>query len=133
MSLGQGTFVNDGQRFSGPTAGMFAPVTYGPQTTGVPQVSPTMPPFLGGSAAGATSSGGMANVGGYGTADNNGLVTATAANHPHNWKVSPVWWAVGALVIGLLALQGVHWRKTILQGDEGASVGRASESAHAEV
>lgn len=133
MSLGQGTRVVDGQRNLFPTSFAYNATSYGnPQVTGIPQVSPTMPPFLGGNAGGNVGVGGAVQVGGYGTSDNNAQVTSVANAHPHNLKVSPVWWAVGSLLLGLLLLQGVHWRKTILEGDEGVRVGAASERASAE-
>ncbi len=132
MSLGSQTQVVDGQRNIFPTSYQFSPASYGPQTTGVPQVSPTMPPFLGGP-SGPSAMGGMEGVGGYGTAGNNALVTATAAANPHNLKVSPVWWAIIALVGGLLLLNGVHWRKVTLEGaEEHAHLGAVKESASEE-
>lgn len=129
MSLGSDTSVVNGQRFTFPTTAAYAPTQYGPQTTGVPQVSPTMPPYIGGGGS-VTASGAAEGVGGYGTAGNNQQVTAIAAAHPYSLKVSPVFWAVGGLVIGLLLLNGIHWRKTTLQGaEEHAHVGAVSESA----
>lgn len=130
MSLGSETFVINGQRFNQPTSSQFSPSQYGPQTTGIPQVSPTQPPFIGQANGGASSLGGMEGVGGYGTSGNNALVTATAANNPHSLKVSPVWPAMICLVVGLLLLRAVHWRKTTLEGiREDGHVGPASESA----
>ena len=55
MALGSQTQVVDGQRNIFPTSAQFYPTQYGPQTTGVPQVSPTMPPYIG-AANGAGSS-----------------------------------------------------------------------------
>lgn len=127
--LGPGTQVIDGQRFALPQGSAFFPTAFGPQTTGVPQVSPTMPPFLGGSSSG----GGLSAVGGYGTADNNSMVTSIAAMHPFNWKVSPVLWAVIGLVVSLLLIQKIHWRKTILEGEERVGIGSAREDASASV
>lgn len=127
--LGSDTGVVNGQRFTFPTRDSYNPPIVGMQTTGVPNVSPSMPPYIGG---GAPVTGGT-SVGGYGTADNNATMTAIAANNPHNLKVSPVWWAVGGLVLGLLLLKGVHWRDTTLGGfDERARVGAAREEASAE-
>lgn len=126
MSLGSDTEVVNGQRFTFPTWSSYAPQQYGPQTTGVPQVSPTMPPYLGGNSSQA--GGVMTNVNGYGTADNNTTVTAIAAAHPHNLKVSPVWWAVFALLVSLALLKGVHWRETI---DSGAAREDAGGEARA--
>ena len=128
--LGPQTMVVDGQRFSFPSHFQYAPTQYGPQTTGVPQVSPTMPPFIGAANGGYAAPGAMEGVGGYGTAGNNALMTQVAAEHPHNLKVSPVWWAVGALLVGLTLLKGVHWRNTTLEGfEERGNVGPVSEAA----
>lgn len=132
MSLGYSTQVIDGQRNTFPTAFAYQPTQYGPQTTGVPQVSPTMPPFMSGGVgmAGASLGAGMVGVGGYGTADNNAQVAAAANANPHNWKVSPVWWAVGFLLAGILMLNGTSFRKTVLQSaEEHAHVGSVKESA----
>lgn len=118
MSLGSQSDVVNGQRFVIPTWDQWSPTQYGPQSTGVPNVSPTIPPYvnggsvgLGGSAGGA----GMVGVGGYGTADNNSTVTAIANANPHSLKVSPVWWTVGLLLIGLFLLKAVNWRDTVLE------------------
>lgn len=131
MSLGSNTQVIDGQRNTFPSSYAFQPTQYGPQTTGVPQVSPTMPPFLGAaSGAGSSTGAGMEGVAGYGTAGNNALVTQIANGHPFNLKVSPTLWAVLVLIVGLVALQAVHWRKTTLEGvSESGHVGEAREAA----
>lgn len=130
MSLGSNTSVVNGQRNIFPTDLQYWPTGYGPQTSGVPQVSPTMPPFLGASGGGPGGMGGAEGVGGYGTAANNTLTTAIAAANPHSLKVSPVWWAVILLVVGLLLLKAIHWRETTLEGlDEHGHAGPFSESA----
>jgi hypothetical protein len=127
MSLGPDTEVINGQRFKLPQGNVFFPTAFGPQTQGVPNVSPTMPAFLGGS----PSAGGFSSVNGYGTAENNSTVTAVAAANPFNWKVSPVLWAVVGLVVSLLLIQKIHWRKTILEGEEHVGIGGAREEASA--
>ena len=132
MSLGQGTQVVDGQRNTFPTLASYQPTGYGPQTTGVPQVSPTMPPFIGAanSATGGGAAFGLEGIGGYGTAANNSTVTAVANANPHNLKVSPVWWAVVFLIVGLLLLKGINWRETTLEHfTESGNAGPATESA----
>jgi hypothetical protein len=133
MSLGPLTQVVDGQRNTFPAGYQFFPQGYGPQTTGVPQVSPTMPPFIGAqNTAGGGGGGawGSEGVGGYGTAGNNAVVTQIAAGNPHSLKASPLWWAIGFLIIGLLLLKGIHWRETTLEGfEERGHAGPASESA----
>lgn len=135
MPLGSQTLVVDGQRNLFPSSYAFAPTQYGPQTTGVPNVSPTNPPFIGANNGGGSTQygSGMAGVGGYGTSDNNLMVTQTANQNPHNWKVSPVWWAVAFGIIGIVALNGIHWRKTTLEGvQEHAHVGAVSEAGSEE-
>lgn len=128
MSLGPNTLVVDGQRNLFPSLAAFNPTSYGQQSTGVPNVSPTTPPFIG--AGSSPASAGYVGVNGYGTADNNAQMTAIAAQNPHNLKVSPVWWAVGSLLIGLMLLKGVHWRQTTLEGfSESGHAGGARESA----
>ena len=133
MSLGPDTGVVNGQRFTFPTTAAYSPIAYGPQTTGVPNVSPTMPPFVGGG-TGPTSGLGFEGVGGYGTAGNNQFVTAVAGSKPWDMRLSPVLWAVVLLVGSLLLLRAIHWRSTTLGGfDEHANVGGASERAEGEV
>lgn len=132
MALGPDTLAQFGSRFTTPTEAAYDPLGWGPQTTGVPQVSPSLPPFLGGSAAGSTGLGGE-GVGGYGTAGNNALVASLANQNPHNLKVSPVWWAVIFLLFGLFLLKGIHWRETTLEGFEARGrVGEAEAEASEE-
>lgn len=131
MSLGPNTAVVDGQRNLFPSISAYVPLVYGQQTTGVPQVSPTMPPFLGAGNGSGSSLGVNENVNGFGTSGNNALVAQIAGENPHSLKVSPVWWAIGALVVGLTLLRAVHWRKVVAAG-ESAHVGAASERADAE-
>lgn len=131
MSLGSQTQVVDGQRNTFPTSFQYAPNSWGPETTGVPQVSPTMPPFISSAnTAGGSSAFGLEGVGGYGTAGNNGTVTAVANANPFNLKVSPLVWAIAFLIVGLLLLKGVHWRETTLEGfEERGHAGPVEESA----
>jgi len=130
--LGSQTIVTNGQRFDTPTLFQFAPASYGQQTTGVPNVSPQVPPFVGG--GGMVGSSGVENIGGYGTAGNNAQVTAIASAHPYSLKVSPVWWAVILLLGSLILLKGIHWRETTLEGfEERGHAGPARESAEESV
>lgn len=131
MSLGSQTQVVDGQRNTFPTTYQWVPQGYGPQTTGVPQVSPTMPPFIGAANSGGQGAAfGLEGVGGYGTAANNTATTAIAGANPWNAKVSPVLWAVGFLIIGLMLLKGINWRETTLEGfEERGHAGPVKESA----
>lgn len=126
--LGSQTAVVNGQRFDVPTWAQWNPQGWGPQSSGVPQVSPSMPPFLGG---GAAASAGMESVAGYSTAGSNAINAQAAAAHPWSVKLSPVWWAVIGLLGSLLLLRAVHWRDTMLEGKESARVGGASEAAEA--
>lgn len=133
MALGAGTAVINGQRFDLPQSSAWFPQGFGPQTTGVPQHSPTMPPFLGGAPGGGGASGAWTSVNGYGTADNNSTVTAIAAAHPFSMKASPTLWAVFGLILALVLLQKIHWRKTILSGEAQLGVGGERARAEAEL
>lgn len=132
--LGNQTAVVDGQRVTLPPAAAYAPMNFGVQTSGVPVVSPTIPPIMGIGTIGGVASGsgglGLQTVGEYGTADNNAAATAEAQAHPFSLTRSPVLWAIGLLLLGLVLLQVINWHETV---DESASVGksheRASESA----
>lgn len=123
--------VVNGQLVAFPSRGAYVPQGYQPQTIGVPQVSPSYPPYMLGMGPNAPtgSTGAAVGVGGYGTADNNAQVTAIANKNPYNLKVSPVWWAVGGLVGSLVLLRAIHWREVV---EEHAIVGPARESAEAE-
>jgi hypothetical protein len=121
--------VVNGQLLSFPQLQQYVPQGYVPQTIGVPQVSPSYPPYMlgvGPNAPTGASTGAAVQVGGYGTADNNSQVTAIAARNPWNLKVSPVPWAVGGLVLSLLLLRAIHWRETV---EEHAGIGPLSERA----
>jgi hypothetical protein len=124
--LGQGTFVVDGQRTTLAPASAFSVQSYGPQTSGVPNLTPTIPPMMGGTTGGVAGANGHNSVQGYGTADNNAMVASIAAQNPHSLQASPLWWAVGCLVGGVLLLQFVSFRETI---DEHS--GRVAASADA--
>lgn len=120
MSLDQGTAVVNGQRFTTPTWGAYAPVGFGPQTTAVPIITPAIPPMVGG---GGGSVGGLTeNIGGYGTAGNNSYATAVAAANPWSPRQSPVIWAIVGLLLSIFLLRHVHWRDTLEAGG-GAHVG----------
>lgn len=127
--LGQGTVVVDGQRTTAPPSAAFVPTSFGLQTSGVPNVSPIVPPYASGTTGGSSSSTGAVgvnSVNGYGTADNNALTTSLAAAHPWSPKVSPVVWALVALIGGVLLLGAVSWHETV---EESASAGKAHERA----
>jgi hypothetical protein len=126
--LGPGTQVINGQRFDLPQASAYQPVAFGPTTQGVPQVSPTQPAFIGGAGGGGSSSA-YGSVMGYGTADNNGTVAQVAANHPFNWKASPTLWVIVGLLTSVFLIGKIHWRKTILEANEGLKFAGASEEA----
>jgi hypothetical protein len=126
---GPDSMAVNGQLVQFPTSDSWTPRGYGQQTVGVPNVSPSIPPFMG--AASGVSGGAAESVGGYGTAGANQLATIQAANHPWSLKASPVLWAVGGLLISLCLLKSVHWRDTMLEGDESARIGGISEEARA--
>lgn len=121
--------VVNGQLVAFPQHAQYVPQGWTPQTIGVPQVSPSYPPYMlgvGPSAAVGSTGGGAVSVGGYGTADNNAMATSIAARNPWNLKVSPVPWALAGLVLSLVLLRAIHWRETV---EEHAMVGPMGETA----
>lgn len=119
--LGAQTVLVNGTRFTQPNVYAYAPVGYGPQTTGVPSTVPQQPPAIGGAAGGTIGSGGVS------------AATAQAAANPHSLRWSPLWWAVIFLILSVLLLKGVHWRDTVLVGaEERAEAGPLRERAEAE-
>ena len=130
MPVGPNTLVVDGQRFGVPTGAAYNPVGYGQLVQLQPVRNLNQPPMVGVSQGGAGSALGTDVVGGYGTAGNNAQVTAAANANPHSLTVSPVWWAVVFLVVGLVLLKGINWRETTLEHfTESGSAGPAHESA----
>jgi hypothetical protein len=87
--LGADSAVVNGQLVALPQGYQYNPPSFGPQTTGVPNISPAYPPFLAGAAA-MTNTPGTEAVGGYGTAGNNGVMTAAANTNPWSPRVSPL-------------------------------------------
>ena len=128
MTVGPDSVAINGQLLNVPPSAAWNPLSWGPQTRGVPNVSPAYPPFMGG---GMQTAPGSEAVGGYGTAGNNAMATQIAAAHPFNPRVSPVLWAVVGLVVSLILLKAVHWRETIIEGKEGLDLGPAHENAEA--
>ena|SRR5690348_18495204 len=110
--LGPGNAVIDGQRFALPTRYAYNPQGYGPQTTGVPNVSPTIPPTFASMAATNAGGGYYATPGAYGTADSNAALTQAATAEPFSLKHSPVLWAVILLLVSIFLLGKIHWSPT---------------------
>lgn len=132
MALGPQTRVVDGQRFSGPTATDYAPVGFGQLVQPQPISNVNFPPMVTGSPSGSSAM--TESVGGYGTAGQNVIATAQAAAHPFGLRESPLWWAIIGLIVSIVGLSVVHWRKTTLAGGrENLHVGSASEEGGAEV
>lgn len=78
---------------------MFPSAAWIPYMQGRGAYTPTLPPPI--------SIGGSSDAWGGGMAMTDG---SEAASDPYNPVVSPLWWAVGALVIGILGLRHIHWR-----------------------
>lgn len=113
MATGAESVVVNGQLIGQPQLYQYQPQGFGPQTVGVPNVSPSYPPFLGGGNQAMLNSGSASNVGGYGTAGNNGLAAMAANGSPFSPRVSPLPWAIAALLIGLAGLHYFHWREVV--------------------
>lgn len=109
MVMGPQSAVVDGQRYAFSTRYAWNPQGWGPQTTGVPNASPTIPPTV--AALSSSAVGGLVeNVGGYGTAGPGNTAQAQAASdNPWSLKLSPTLWAVVLLVLSVLYLQKIHW------------------------
>jgi hypothetical protein len=123
MTTGADSYVVNGQLVTFPTTASYAPLSYGPQTNAVPNVTPAYPPYMGGT-TGATP--GSESIGGYGTAGNNSVAASIANAHPFNLRVSPTWWAVGGLLLALVLLKAIHWRETL---EEEGGIGPVREEA----
>ena len=128
-----GTIGVNGTRFSLPTTNAFAPSNYMQPSTTVPFTGPSMPPtMMSGAAAPVLSgAGGMTEaVGGYGTAANNGTVTAIAGQNALNPKVGPIFWLLLFGLVGIFGLKWIMWPKgrNIESGSESVRVGKAEEA-----
>ena len=132
MALGPQTRVIDGQRFSGPTQTDYSPVGFGQLVQPQPISNVNFPPMVTGSPSGQSAM--TESIGGYGTAGQNVIATAQAAANPWGFRESPLWWAIIGLVVSIVGLSVIHWRKTTLAGaGENLHVGRAREEGEAEV
>lgn len=136
MAINKNTLVVDGQRFSVPNGDAYNPVGYGQLVQMQPIRQLNQPPMVGvgGGSGGAGGVMGTDVVGGYGTAGNNAAATIKANLNPFSMKDSPVWWAVIGLIVSVVGLSAIHWRKTTLAGaDANLHVGEAHGGAEAEV
>jgi hypothetical protein len=110
VALGPSSAVIDGQRFALPTRYAYQPSSWGPQTSTVPNASPTIPPSF--AAMGAAQGPVVSTPGAYGTADSNSALAATAAANPFSLKLSPTLWAVILLLGSIFLLGKIHWSPT---------------------
>jgi hypothetical protein len=110
MTTGYTSQVVNGQLVNVAPMQAFNPLTFGQAYTGpgmwprqgVYNVPPIMP------SPGLQSS--MA-PGSYGASGQSLPTAMDAKGSPFSLTKSPLWWALGFLAFGLLALQHVHWRK----------------------
>lgn len=135
MGLTTGTAVVNGQRVTVPTADAYNPVGFGQIVQMQPIQNINVPPMVGGGTGGTGGAvSGQDVVGGYGTANLNSAATLAANANPFSLRASPVLWAVGGLVVSLVLLRVISWRKVTLAGaGEHAHIGSANESADANV
>jgi hypothetical protein len=133
MALGPQTAVIDGSRFAVPTSNAYQPVGFGQLVQPQPIQNVNFPPMVTGGGGGAGSLT-TEQVGGYGTAGQNVFSTIAAAANPWNPKHSPLWWAVIGLILAIVLLSAVHWRRTTLAGaGENLHIGEARERGEVEV
>lgn len=105
-AFGPNTQVINGQLVPLMSQDQWSPVAYGPipGRTGSPAPVPTLPPIVGGS----SGYGAPHIMGGGNTA--NDAVAGMAGERPFDLRLSPLPWALGFLILGLLGLRWVHWR-----------------------
>lgn len=135
MAINANTLVENGQRFSVPNSNAYNPVGYGQLVQMQPVRQLNQPPMVGvgGGGAGAGVMG-TDVVGGYGTAGNNAAATIKANLNPWSLRDSPVGWAIIGLIISVVGLSAIHWRKTTLAGaDANLHVGGSHAGGEAEV
>jgi hypothetical protein len=90
---GPDTDVIAGQQVPTRSRDPYFPLGYAAVAQRVPNITPTVPPMIGG-------------AGGVSMSDN----TAAAMTNPWSLFHSPLPWAIGMLVVGLLGLRFIHWR-----------------------
>jgi hypothetical protein len=93
LPLGADSDVINGQLVTIRNRDTYFPVGYVPIAQRVPNITPTVPPMISG-VGGATGIDSM----------------AAASANPWSLFHSPLPWAIGMLVIGLLGLRLIHWR-----------------------
>ena len=124
MVQGPSSNVINGQLIPLARGSQYAPQGFGPQTTTVPQMPPTVPPPISGGSTGT-----MASAAGNGS--QTGLHAMLIGNNPWNPKVSPLPWALAGLVIALLMLHFVHYRSSIIGVSEKGNAGPIKEAVGA--
>ena len=109
LNTGNGTAVVNGQLVNVAIRQGFDPLTFGQAYTG-PAMWPrqgvyTLPPVL--PTTGLQSS---MTPSAYGSTSTP-MPTALGPNgSPYHPTKSPLWWALGFLIIGILGLQHIHWK-----------------------
>lgn len=116
MAVGYESSVINGQLVNVAPKQGFSPLTFGAVYTGPRWPAQTVyntPPILpvqsgGGGGSGAVSDGAGGGVMGRETPTSAGISQDGSPNPFHPTK-SPLWWAIGFLVVGLLMLHYVHY------------------------
>jgi hypothetical protein len=80
---------------------IFPSQAYVPYMQGRGAATPTLPPPVSWFSGGSNP---------YTSGLEVGSTSSQAAAEPFNPVVSPVWWALGFLIVGILGLRFVHWR-----------------------
>ena len=128
--IGANTVAIDGSRFTVPSNAAYNPYGFGQTVQPQPIQNVNFPPMLP-NGGGATGSGGALAeaVGGYGTAGQNAAATAIASTNPWSLKASPTIWFVILLILSLVLIGKIFWRKQTSVLGESAHAGPASEGA----
>jgi hypothetical protein len=110
-SPGFGSVVNNGQLVGFQTKGAYAPINYGGGISAVPMASPvTIPPAVGYGQSSSAASYAMPSASIPGSADSTPNNSARGT-YTGPFMGSPAMWGLGLIVIGLVWMRYVHWKK----------------------
>lgn len=92
-TLGPDTDIIGGQQVPTRSRDVYVPASYIGLQQRVPNISPTVPPMMG-------------QAGGVSMTDSE----TVSLSNPWSLMHSPLPWAIGMLVVGLVGLRLIHWR-----------------------
>lgn len=110
MPLGYGSAATNDQLFPVPVRAAYMPNTFGPGYYTGPAMWPrqgvyNMPPILPSADLQATMP-----PQAWGQVTGEGTMGQEEPSSPFSLKSSPLWWGLGALIVGVLMLHYIHWK-----------------------